>query len=183
MYTIYKHTNTITGKEYVGVTKGSTKGRLQGHIKEANRGSEYQFHQAIRKHGKDVFVSEELFMTEDQEYCSDMEQYFVARFDTFKYGYNMTPGGFGKLSEETIESISKRMTENNPMRNPETSKKVSDALKGRIPPNYIDKILDKICPVCEVTFQVRDTAKQRNKIFCGRSCQATFTNKKRAINI
>ena len=181
MYTIYKHTNTITGKEYVGVTQGTMKGRFLSHLKEVARGSEYWFHQALRKYGKDAFTSEELFVTEDQQYCSDMEQYFISRFGTHGNGYNMTPGGFGKLSEETIKKVSDRMKKNNPMKNPETSRKVSEKLKGRKPPNFIEKMLDKTCPVCETVFQVRDTAHKRDKIFCGRSCQATYSNKRRHL--
>ncbi len=118
---IYKHTSMKSGKSYIGKTKVETDVRFNQHCNEANRGSNCHFHKAIRKYGKDDFITEVLF--EKIPFASDInlkcelsslyEAAFIELYNTYTQGYNMTLGGEGtlgnSLSKEHKEKISKRM--------------------------------------------------------------------------
>ena len=91
---IYKHTNKITGDAYVGQTIKSRQKRWDAHVAAAALGFPGHFYNAIRKYGPENFRHRTLkYVTEPL--LNAAEIYFVARHDTFKHGYNMTPGGDG----------------------------------------------------------------------------------------
>lgn len=77
----------------------------------------------------------------------------------------------------------KRMLENNPMKNPEIAKKVSNSLKEsykhRKHPLYIEETRTFNCLSCGKEHTVKNFRKNKTRRFCDRSCQATFTNKNR----
>lgn len=118
MHILYKTTNTISGKFYIGVH--TTEDLNDGYL-----GSGKQIRDAIKKYGKDVFVREILSTFESldeafQAEASIVDQDFINRKDT----YNMTLGGGGsgpkelsgvygkrwKLTEEQCHDRSERMT-------------------------------------------------------------------------
>lgn len=100
MYTIYKHTSP-SGKEYIGQTIFTMESRFKGHISTANSGSNFQFHQAIRKYGADNFISEILIDNiESVLEANSIETYYISFYDTYVNGYNMTKLGFGGTSGE-----------------------------------------------------------------------------------
>ena len=96
MHSIYKITNLITGKSYVGFTSREPSIRWSKHKTAAVRGQDGQLYDAIRKHGLDAFVFEviETDIVDKQE-ALDQEVYYIDRFNTFKEGYNATLGGTG----------------------------------------------------------------------------------------
>ena len=55
---IYKHTNKINGKSYIGQTIYSLESRLKGHLKDSKNNPKYPFQQAIAKYGIENFNSE-----------------------------------------------------------------------------------------------------------------------------
>ena len=107
IYSIYKATNTISGKSYIGYTSNLEK-RKKLHKKDAysKPNSNSLFHKAIRKYGFDSFVWETLFESEDKVYTHKvMEPHFISKYDTFLgEGYNLTPGGEGNTSPRTEKS-------------------------------------------------------------------------------
>lgn len=92
---IYKHTSKTTGKSYIGQTKYSVQHRLNGHVKEANRGSNCKFHNAIREIGVDDFITEIIEECKDDNTLKEREIFWIEYFDTYRSGYNGTPGGEG----------------------------------------------------------------------------------------
>ena len=72
MYTIYKHTFE-NGKSYIGLTKHTMEERLEGHKKEAQSGSPFRFHKALRKYNFNV-RSEILETCETIEEANALEQ-------------------------------------------------------------------------------------------------------------
>jgi len=120
--TIYKHTNKINGKAYVGQTTKSTEERLKGHIKTAESGSCSKFHKAIRKYGIENFKSEILEeniilfspLNENKKDNSldKKEIFYIEKYNTFKEGYNGNKGGRSQLgfkhSENTKKLLSKK---------------------------------------------------------------------------
>lgn len=99
MYLIYKHTNKINGKSYIGLTSLSLEERLQGHINDVKYGSDRKFHQAIRKYGIENFHSEVLENNiQTYEKACEREIFWIKELETFyitNKGYNMTEGGDG----------------------------------------------------------------------------------------
>ena len=115
---IYLVTNTLDGKQYVGFTTNLTQ-RIRNHRLALKRG---HFHSAIRKHGWDNFAVDVIFEHDDEQWTLNvMEPHFIAWYDTYENGYNLTKGGegtlgapswakgkkLGPLSEERKRNISK----------------------------------------------------------------------------
>ena len=104
MYTIYKHTNTITNKSYIGLTKYTVKKRFNQHKKDAFRYRNgklpsFAFYNAIRKHGTTCWTSEILEENLSYENANIREQYYIKYFNTYAKGYNSTIGGDHKFPE------------------------------------------------------------------------------------
>jgi len=94
IYLIYKFTNKINGKSYVGFTCRGIELRKYEHIYLSTTDSEFKFHQAIRKYGIDNFkveILEEGITSLPEVNCREI--YHIKQFDTYKNGYNMTIGG------------------------------------------------------------------------------------------
>ena len=117
MSMIYKVTNKINDKIYIGFTGKELKIRKHQHKHFAiKRNSPLYFHKAIRKYGWDNFHWEVIYESWDQEHClTNMEPFFITEYDSFgKNGYNMDKGGRkgmlgvkrGPVSEETKKKIS-----------------------------------------------------------------------------
>ncbi len=112
---IYKVTNKINGKSYIGFTTKTLIQRKCQHKKYCNK-KKRKFYDAIKSYGWDNFEWEIIYESQDIQHClTIMEPYFIREYNTFLNGYNMTMGGEGtigskfnnrKLSEETKKKIS-----------------------------------------------------------------------------
>ena len=96
IYSIYKATNVVNGKSYIGFTDNFDR-RKSHHIRLANRNSQTAFHRALRKYGESKFMWEIIFQGKDKvNILSWAEPHFIKEYNTFAdcgYGYNMTTGG------------------------------------------------------------------------------------------
>ena len=88
---IYKVTNKVTGKSYIGQTRYTIEARWKQH---QHKDDGTYFHNAIKKYGVDAFIVEELEECDIKDLDS-REIYYIAKYDTFKNGYNLTIGGAG----------------------------------------------------------------------------------------
>lgn len=104
---IYKVTNKINQKSYVGKTELSLSKRKSNHLSDTKRGCEFAFHRALRKYGEENFVWEIVEDSiEDRILLDDKEKFYIALYESFgPKGYNMSEGGEGQTgwipSEET----------------------------------------------------------------------------------
>ena len=125
---IYKVTNIINGKVYIGKTTKTLKQRKQSHMRYAQKGGKGVFLSAIRKYGIESFKWEILCecdkdllgITETMKIIVNNSHYIDG------HGYNMTYGGEGclgfKHSENARQKISKsKIGQNNPMFNKTTT--------------------------------------------------------------
>lgn len=93
---IYKYTNKINGKSYIGQTIRPISIRNQRHLTDAKNNDSLMFHRAINKYGIENF---ELTILEDninEDMLDSREIYWIKYYDTYylnNNGYNMTEGG------------------------------------------------------------------------------------------
>lgn len=108
---IYKITNKVNGKSYIGQSCAIGR-RWKSHRNTAFNYSaknyENYLYRSIRKYGLDNFdfeVIEECLLTE----LDEKERYWISHFDTFNNGYNLTDGtptsNFTKIDWAQADSI------------------------------------------------------------------------------
>ena len=96
---IYKITNNINGKSYVGkTTKSDIQDRFREHINESTkpRSSDRALYRAFNKYGVDNFSITEVEYVNNIDILDEREIYWINKLGTFHYGYNETLGGEGK---------------------------------------------------------------------------------------
>lgn len=93
---IYKITNDINDKIYVGQTSGTLEERFKQHKKKMNSEDRktYPLYNAMRKYGVEHFAIEAL---EETDNLQEREQYWIKYFDSYNNGYNATHGGDGQV--------------------------------------------------------------------------------------
>ena len=123
---IYRLTNTINGKMYIGLTTKSLEQRWRGHMSSATRGSRYHLHAAIRKYGQDAFICQILEET-TTELMNDRERHWIT---TLSPQYNMTAGGEGMLNPAPEIRAKMAAASRGRTFSPETRAKISAAARG-----------------------------------------------------
>lgn len=132
---IYKVTNIVNGKIYIGQTTKSLNTRKLSHINDslAIRDNLY-FHNAIRKYGINNFKWEVLESCASKEELDDMEFHFIKQFNSkAPAGYNMTEGGGGMLGYIITEEHRKNLSDSHKgyIHTDQQKERISNALKGR----------------------------------------------------
>lgn len=134
-YIVYKHTNKINKKIYIGIT--SRKPEERWGKNGENYYSSPHFMSAIKKFGWENFEHEILFENLTEEEACDKEIEMIKKFNSNDplYGYNCTTGGeMFKMNEIAREKKSLAMKGNKNGCTPctkEKAKKISEALKGK----------------------------------------------------
>lgn len=100
---IYKATNKLNGKCYIGQTRHSLEYRKRVHLTKAKQGIQTHFYSAIRKYGADSFEWEILCSANDKNRLNELETFYITKFDSIKHGYNMVDGGDNNVMD--IESV------------------------------------------------------------------------------
>lgn len=109
---IYKYTNTINNKSYIGQTIQSLEKRHKRHLQDSKNDNLY-FHRALKKYGAENFSLEIIEDNVPEDLLDEREKYWIKLYNTFYLndeGYNMTEGGqWGnaprKLSDKDITEI------------------------------------------------------------------------------
>lgn len=139
MAVIYKATNKINGKSYIGYATNFVKRRSVHRHNCLNEGSNTSyFHRAIQKYGWENF--DWSILKENATLNDEIE--LIEKYETFHIygkGYNLTKGGDGNLgwvmSEETKNKISKSNKGNKyclgRKLSDESKNKISKSLTGR----------------------------------------------------
>lgn len=132
-YLVYKTTNLVNGKIYIG--KHSTKNPYDNYV-----GSGKAIKQAIEKYGIENFNKEILYcFTNEKEAFLKEEEIVTKEFIDRKDTYNMIVGGYGMKSGEAHPNFGKR-GENSHLygkhQSKETRDKRSKSLSGENNPNY-----------------------------------------------
>lgn len=94
---IYKITNRVNNKVYIGQTHFTVEHRWKQHIRNYNIEHRKQpLYKAFDKYGLDNFYIEPIEEVESEE-LDKREMYWIAYYNSFKEGYNANIGGTGKI--------------------------------------------------------------------------------------
>lgn len=133
-YVVYKHTNKINHKVYIGLTSQKPChrwGRGTGY-KPKNPNNESYIYNAILKYGWDNFTHEILYSDLTKEEAEQKEIEMIAKYKSNqrKFGYNIDSGGnsVGKMSAETIQKL--KDIHKDKEANAERYRKISESRKG-----------------------------------------------------
>lgn len=147
---IYKATNKINGKVYIGQSHKTLEERMRRHKNDSKRQNSY-FYRAIRKYGWENFSWEVIDTATTSEELNEKEVYWIQYYQSFdnrEKGYNSTSGVDHnyKITEEEREKRSQRVSgDKNPMYgkpgtwlgkkfSKEHKQRLSESLKGRETP-------------------------------------------------
>ena len=100
IYSIYKFTNLVNGKVYIGKTVQTPEDRLARHLRSVRENSQALIHKAITKYGIGQFTFAVIFNTFLEEDLNHFEELFIDEYQCCiqhdrNQGYNMTIGGDG----------------------------------------------------------------------------------------
>jgi group I intron endonuclease len=155
---IYKVTNEINNKCYIGQTINYLSRRKYQHLYKSKNKSKLVFHRAIRKYGEENFKWEVLENCDYIYQLNEMEHHYIKQYKSkLPNGYNMTDGydnttlGY-KFTKEQKQIMSKQNSgknnpnygngdkisgDKNPAKRPEVRKKISEAKMGKKRPDVI----------------------------------------------
>jgi group I intron endonuclease len=160
---VYKYTNLINEKVYIGITTKTIKERHRQHLKSLNDGA--YFHNAIKKYGIENFHLEVIDKADSKEELRQLERRYIKDHNSFAYshnskGYNCTIGGDGMTGMYGALNHCYGIP-----------------FKERIDPKKYEEWLEKIKNPSEDARKKMSKAWQGNKYFLGK--KHTEENKKR----
>ena len=139
---IYK-LQSPSGKIYIGQTKGQPQKRWQQHCWPSTYDT--AIHRAIIKYGFETFEASVVVEAPDED-LNDLEEHYIAHFDSLKKGYNSTPGG-----------------DVNPMDNPESRAKVLKFWNDPINQAYQSERMKLVMTDPEVRLRISDSLSETLK--------------------
>lgn len=145
---IYKVINKVNNKVYVGQTTRSLEERKIQHLSNADRGCNFIFHRAIRKHGEDNFDWVVLEKCSNIDKLNKREEQWIKKLNTISpNGYNLRSGGenssvhIGTKNKMSKAHIGKKFSKDHrknlslslrgKKKSDETKRKISEAKKGK----------------------------------------------------
>ena len=143
-FTIYLHTNILSGKSYVGFTSKTWHSRWLRHVWSATgnlKSRHFYFQSAIRKYGKDSWLHAVLETCVTRDEAAKAEQQWIAELETNKEGYNLTSGG--ESGCEMSLAVRKKLSQSKMGHSvsEETRRKLSVAKMGfKLSPEHLEKL-------------------------------------------
>ena len=114
---VYKITNQLTNKVYIGWSSKPVDIRWAEHVSDALKNRDNRkFYNAIRKYGPNVWNTEVICEVESKDEAKSKEIEYITEYNSYYDGYNSTFGGDGN---------------NGIIMSPESNLARSKALKGR----------------------------------------------------
>lgn len=132
---IYKITNKINGKFYIGKTIDCLKNRWSKHCRPSSKCT--YLSSAIKKYGPDNFKLQILIHCTSKKHLNELEQMCIAKY---KPDYNLTKGGDGgALTGPALEKMKLNVSRSlrgvkKPKRSKRHSENISKSLTGKINP-------------------------------------------------
>lgn len=92
-YFIYKVTNQVNNKIYIGATTKSIEDRQKDHLKKVTKGKSYAFQNAIATYGIDNFKWEQIDTAITKDELAKKEKEYILEYNSKEKGYNSDSGG------------------------------------------------------------------------------------------
>ena len=125
---VYKISNDINGKVYIGITEQTVETRWKGHLFSAQQKTNRHLYNAMNKYGIEHFNIEviEDNITSKQELL-EKEIFYISKYNSTdnNFGYNMTHGGDTNPMSCEITKRKHRKS----MQSEKTRKKISESMK------------------------------------------------------
>jgi group I intron endonuclease len=136
---VYKYTNKINGKIYIGITVQSIEVRHKQHFKDIKK--DRVFHRALKKYGEDNFLLEIIDKAGNYEELKEKERFYIKKYNSFtgfknSNGYNNTYRHTEK-NKKIMSELRKEFYKNNIhpsigiILSSERKEKQSNIMKGR----------------------------------------------------
>lgn len=125
MLIIYKFTNKLNGKVYIGQTIQTLEERVKQHI---HRKDGTYFHNTLSKYGIESFDVDVIDTATTTQELNNKERYWIEHYNSCdkRYGYNTTLGG----ETNPMQCISAKNKHDAKMASEETRKKISDSMRA-----------------------------------------------------
>lgn len=104
-YYIYKATNIINGKSYIGQTRNYHT-RVWQHLRCYEK-EDCAFHKALKEYGKDNFTWEIIETCNNRNKSIELEKHYIEFYDTYHNGYNENRGGVGGHNARPVVMLTK----------------------------------------------------------------------------
>lgn len=140
---IYKTTNLINGKIYIGKDENNTRGYL---------GSGVLIKKAIKKYGRENFIKTIIDISNDKYELCEKEKFWIKFYKTqdSSIGYNIADGGNGGFTG---------------FKSPESKRKIGESAKGRISYWKGKRLSDETREKMSIAAKVRLTNKENHSMF------------------
>ena len=125
---VYKITNKLNGKIYIGQTIMSLEKRWHYHILSANKHyAKSEFYADIRTLGIDNFTVEVLDTAETQADLNYLEAYYIVGYDSVRRGYNKAYGSLG--GQNSMFDANIKLKHDEVCRSVDNRLKISESMK------------------------------------------------------
>lgn len=124
---VYKITDKINNKVYIGITTKSLEERFEGHLNRMRQGDKRHLYCAMRKYGIENFSIEQIDSALTYEELLEKEKYYIKLFNSCEDGYNLTYGGDTNPME--METVKKAHDQK--MREQSVRDKISQTMKEK----------------------------------------------------
>lgn len=177
---IYKITNTINGKVYIGQTVQCIRKRWYDHVSQAksSKCKTGHFQRAILKYDREAFKVELVEDNIPNHLLDEREAYYITEFNSYLNGYNSTSGG-QRLATRTTHYVptkehrthmSKAKKGKSLNWSEESLEAVRQAKLGINNPNFGKKAERVVCEYCS-----RNVAKNIYVQYHGAKCKHRVT--------
>ena len=98
---VYKITNKVNGKVYIGQTSETLQKRFSRHMGYQALEHDTKFYRAVRKYGKDNFTIEQIDTAKTQKELDEKEVKWIKYYNSVEEGYNSNDRQ-GKVGGDTL---------------------------------------------------------------------------------
>lgn len=107
---VYKITNKITNKIYIGITNQGSGARYRHHWYESRIGEPSPIHRSMAKYGEDNFTLEIIDFADTYDELKEKEKYWIKQYNSTdrNIGYNLTEAEMVHLVERILRKLKKK---------------------------------------------------------------------------